>query len=171
MILSALIFIQDDKSPSFRNLPLTTPNSAPAKICPRTALVSVSEYRSASSKQVTRVFRYTFRGEFSNVVNTVRKKFKKADGWQSSDITPFETDFWRITPQKHTTQTGLILLATRFVPDKQSPTGWTSLPFVKVKGWVSISWNEQVNPLSNERLYHFSRNVGQSEISPLIPIG
>lgn|GEM_PF-2499505 len=145
-ILPLLWVLAGPESP-VKNLPLRTPSSVPKSLCRRSNLVSVSEYRSASSKQITRVFRYTFEGDISRFVQKAKLELSKQNGWEWSDMGRHETDIWRVTPNDRMTQAGMVIQATRFVPDKKSPTGWTPLPFDEGKGWIAVSWNEQFKSL------------------------
>lgn len=131
-----------------RELAITTKPVALVKGIHPSAIVNVTEYTSKNSIFVTRVFRYIYRADYAKTVRMFERELPRKEGWRSAAVSKTETDFWRVMQKGELAQQGLIIQATRLVRDKKSPSGWSPLPPAQGKGWVWISYNEQMRPSS-----------------------
>jgi len=135
---------RDDPPVATKTLPVSTrPTNLPPGIDAR-KIVSVSEYSDKSYPFTTRVFRYVYQADYRATVDQFKKLLLKKDGWKNAPSSSVETDFWKYNPTGSLAKQGIIVQATRLIQDKNAPTGWTALPPDKAKGWVWISYSEEV---------------------------
>ena len=169
--LALLMLRADDPIGGGKELPLTTKPLAVVKGLNPKHLVSVSELKMTTNQLVTRVFRYTYRGDYKLIVSEFERSLNKKEGWHMSRSSKTATDFWRVSPTPRLKLQGLIIQSTRLVRNPKSPSGWSSLPQKQGNGWVWVSYNEQTLGSGKQLGNNFSRHVRESKISPLIPVG
>lgn len=145
MLGSALASQHDAKKPDpGRQLPPSTRPVAPIAGLNSADIVSVSEMKNAAGMPPTRVFRYSFRGSFLDVVKHFQQTLSKKDGWQFERTDPHENDFWREPKDGKVAMQGLLIFDARLNRSRWSETGWAPAPPNRSHGWVWVSYNERL---------------------------
>jgi hypothetical protein len=111
-------------------------------------IVSVSRYKNTDKPAKTTVFRYCYRGEFKAIVREFQSRLTKKGGWSIEWMDPSQPYdigkvpiISRVLTSRPVTMQALVFHPNRMLP---APHGGRILPAKDSKGWVWVSYNEQV---------------------------
>ena len=141
-ILSCLALTQKvgEMTPGEQLSPSTKPVLAVVGLH-QTDVFSVSRYRTKEHPDPTTVFRYVFRGEMKATLASFQSRLKSSEGWKLEWISPKEPLLSRALAHGPVANQGLLFHPTRLLP---SPNGGHGAPWPDGKGWIWVSYNEQV---------------------------
>lgn len=126
-------------------LPTTTkPKMLIAEVKGKPLLV-VSEYFLKDLKKSQRVFRYSWKGDYNKLLETLRRKYVGRNGWRMEEL--YKDGSWEFT-RDH--KSGPVLMESYLIQsrwfrkDPKSPTGWSGkYTEPGSNGWIWISYNER----------------------------
>lgn len=144
IVLSALAFnvSVDAGQHSAKPLSITTVPVVVPDYFKKLKPISVSEHIDADG-QVTRVFRYTFKGSIPDISKKLQSESLANGSWKVVDRkADGEMSLERFPNRPGVKGQAVILIPVRLVLDKTAPLGVRPETPSKSKGWVWISLNE-----------------------------
>lgn len=124
------------------DMPLSTPPVMPIRAINKRNLISISKVETGKDGQVAFLFRYSFRGEITPFLDTLKQELVAGQGWthEADPSGSKQFYFYRKLSHPKVVRQVITVQPYRFLRDETSPS--KTRVSNQEKGWVCVNYDE-----------------------------